>query len=120
MKKLDVEKDSIIKYCDIFGSDIRSMINYLQLNSNIKIFDYRDHFNYIISNKKYNEINNILTKNGICIEDYIRQLIKYIIEKKIIEINYSSLKCLEYIYNNKNTCEYIKLDCIIDYITINN
>jgi replication factor C subunit 3/5 len=93
-----------------FNSDIRSMINFIQLNQNVTIWETN-----IISNKIWEKIYDLLSspnKNNGEIIDYIHSIsIQYNIDKKNIMKNY-----FNYIIRNKKSGITIELLSIIENI----
>lgn len=107
---------------EYFGSDIRSMINYIQLNfdtnlNDIKILNNSDMkllHNKIVKNKNDNLVNEYILQmtidyninNKIIIITYL----KYLIMNKIINLNDVKLiDKFENIIHNRNSCEYSNL-----------
>ena len=101
-----------------YKSDIRSMINHIQLNLNntkTHIFIENNIFNNLTDifkipnnyDKIHNYINNISSKYNIDINKIIISYLNYIIRNKYILINDNFLKIVEYIIHDKNKSCYI-------------
>ena len=127
-EKIEISNTGIEKIQEYFGSDIRSMINYIQLNfdsttDDIKILNnnnMKNLHNKLIKSKNDNLVNNYIlsltidynTNNKIVIIAYI----KYLISNKIIDINdVNIINKLENIIHNRNIDNYSNL-YLIDII----
>lgn len=127
-EKIEINDRGIEKIQEYFGSDIRSMINYIQLNfdsttDDIKILNnsnMKNLHNKLIKSKNDNLVNNYIlsltidynTNNKIVIIAYI----KYLISNKIININdVNIINKLENIIHNRNIDNYSNL-YLIDII----
>jgi replication factor C subunit 3/5 len=95
-EKLNLSEDSIDTIQNMYHSDIRSMVNFIQLNQNIK---YNQSNIQIINNKNFESIHQMFLKNKPTdIILYIHELsAQYNIDKKTIIYNY-----FNYIIRNKS------------------
>jgi replication factor C subunit 3/5 len=89
-------KDSVIDTIQkLYNSDVRSMINFIQLNQNISEWESN-----IITDEIWEKIHTMLTTKGSCpsaIFDYINNIsIQYNVDKKTIMKNY-----FNYVIRNK-------------------
>jgi replication factor C subunit 3/5 len=102
-------KDSVIDTIQkLYNSDVRSMINFIQLNQNISEWESN-----IITDEIWEKIHTMLTTKGSCssaIFDYINNIsIQYNVDKKTIMKNY-----FNYVIRNKKELIEPKLLNIIE------
>jgi len=102
-ENLNLSQGIIDKLQKIYNSDIRSMINFIQLNQNIKDSDYQ-----IIDNVVWEKIHELLLSKRKDAIDYIRDIsVQYNCDKKNIIKNY-----FNYVIRNKKsyiTPEFINI-----------
>jgi replication factor C subunit 3/5 len=117
LNKINMKENLLLSNTDIesiqllFGSDIRSMINYMQSNQ-LAIKNTK-----IINNSIYDTIHNLIYNNNnenIFINELYNLSILYNIDQKNLIKNY-----FNYIINNKSNIINIKLLNIISYIIHN-
>tara|TARA_B100000886_G_scaffold71038_2_gene45196 strand:- start:15356 stop:16294 length:939 start_codon:yes stop_codon:yes gene_type:complete len=118
-ENMDIDNDTILDIQDIFKSDMRSMINYLQTNK--RIF-YMKNMKNIINIEKWNEIyNNLKNKDKEFIMNYILELShNYNLDKreiiiKIIKLHLSNI-------DNKEMYSFLTFakNLIHNYDNVNN
>ena len=112
-ENLNYNKEQLMSIQTFYKSDIRSMINHIQINmNNIKncgfitnnIFNnltehFKQHNNYNVINEY---INDVCIKYNIDINKIIISYFNYIIRNKSIYINVELLKNIEFIIHNTN------------------
>lgn len=111
-ENLKMSKDTILNIKNLYNSDIRSMINYMQNNiNNNKIETLTDNFFNelfiinttksfnIFSNYIYNKSKNLLIDYNIILKKYLTFLIT---KKQKIVIEYDIKNNLQFIYDNIN------------------
>ncbi len=112
-ENLNYNKEQLMSIQTFYKSDIRSMINHIQINmNNIKncgfitnnIFNnltehFKQHNNYNVINEY---INDVCIKYNIDINKIIISYFNYIIRNKTIYINVELLKNIEFIIHNTN------------------
>ncbi len=127
-EKLNLNKKNILNIQNLFNSDIRSMINYLQSNSNKlknkngkKIIDdtlWEELFIQFKNNKNNTLIKkNIMTiskQYNIQINKIIRYYIKYLIKNKQKVFNNNFFKIFTYIIHDNTTRVDIKLTYFVN------
>lgn len=111
-ENLKITDDCINKIQEYFTSDIRSMINYIQLNfdnhANLNILTYdniKDFHNYIKKNSTENiekYIINMQLLYNINNKSIIIMYIKYLITNKYIEYDYNLIKKFESLIHDRN------------------
>jgi len=100
-ENLNLSQGIIDKLQKIYNSDIRSMINFIQLNQNIKDSEYQ-----IIDNIVWEKIHDLLLSNSNDTIDYVKDIsVQYNCDKKNIIKNY-----FNYVIRNKKS--YITEDFI--------
>lgn len=116
-ENIKINEESIIKIIDYFDCDIRSMINYMQLNfdNNFEIKILNDdtiakiHKNIIqnINNDKIeNYFYNLSINYNINNKNIIIMYIKYLISKNIISYNHEIFQQFESIIHDRNNNYY--------------
>lgn len=118
-ENIDISNNELEDIQQYYGSDIRSMINYIQLNfdnnNNIKLLNKEEleilNKNIINKKQKINDIkkhmNNLCIKYNINNKIIIISYIKYIIKNSIIDINeVDIINKLETILHNRNQTDY--------------
>ena len=125
-EKIIIKKDQLMAIQKMFGSDIRSMINFLQSNHdndgiNIKIIS-KDSWEQLIAHlkkKSFHEILNII--NTMSIDYNIKQqnllinFLTYLIKNKSYIFSEKWMNFIEYTMHNIN----IETDLIIKYSIVN-
>jgi replication factor C subunit 3/5 len=113
-EKLELSDDVIDTIQNNYSSDIRSMINFIQLNQNVKEWESN-----IITNMVWEKIHSLLIdkeNNNVAIINYIHEIsIQYNTDKKNIIKNY-----FNYIIRNKENLISVKILNIIEIIMHNN
>ena len=112
-EELNMELSSIKQIQNLYGSDMRSMINFMQSNQNIDSNNFK-----IIDNNIWDEMYDYLCKPESItkIEEYLHEIsINYNIDKKNIIINF-----LNYIIRNKQNVITSELLNFIENIMHNN
>ena len=118
-ENLDLSDTIIEKIQQIYNSDIRSMINFIQLHQNIKLWDTNIITDTVLE-KLYNQLSNKLSRetiitdiNEISIQynmdkkNIIKNFFNYIIRKKKDAINPDFLTMVEVImHSNDSNIEY--------------
>ena len=88
-ENLQMNDDIINKIHEIYKSDIRSIINFIQLNQSLQIEEWK---NKVIDKKIFENIHCLLNDNNLLIENIINYIhdisIQYNIDKKTIIKNY--------------------------------
>lgn len=120
-ESVDISVDQIKNIQLMFQSDIRSMINYIQLNQNDltmkKIIDndkWEDILNTIIGNSIDNNkilLHDISINHSIEKKNIIRNLINYIIRNKPMLLKRKFLNMIEFLLHEQD----IKVDDYINY-----
>lgn len=121
-EKVDLTDTQLEQIITRFDVDIRSMINYIQLNNDTK--------NIIISNKTWEEtikklksgknekitnyINDNCTKYNINLKSYLIEFFNYILSKKKYSLNTEWLNNIQYIIHNNNVDDEYILDYFIN------
>jgi|TARA_Y100000389_G_scaffold204323_1_gene256244 replication factor C subunit 3/5 len=113
-EKLNISKEIVDNVIQMFNTDVRSMINYLQLNQNITTIQNNNYISNNILLKIYTliktdsyknclkYINNIHQTNNIDIKSIIKQFFKYIIREKSDILNTSLLDDMEIIIHSND------------------
>jgi len=125
-ENLMLKDESIETIQSIYDSDIRSMINFIQLNQNLKIDEWCNH---MINRAVFENIHRLLTEPKVNVEDLIQEIhkisVQFNIDKKTLILKYfnfiirehSNMVCSEFlnivsnIFHNKD----IKIEQIINY-----
>ena len=121
-EKLELKEQQIKTIIERFDTDIRSMINYLQLNN--------DDENIIISNKtweetikklkigKHNDIMEYIYDNcstyNLNLKTYLIDFFNYILLKKKYTLNHVWMNSMQYIIHNNEVEDKYILDYFID------
>ena len=129
-EKLDYSIEQIKSIQKFYKSDMRSMINYIQLNSNNKnrhefitddvyinlteLFKKSDNYNVIC-----NYIDKIILKYNIDNCKLIKIYLNLFFKNNIFEINYDFVKLIEYIIHNPSNkyTKYYFITSLNDYIS---
>ena len=110
-EKLNLTKNNITSLINYYKFDIRSMVNHLQCNISIKInFISNDEFNNLYDNHiKVNNCNKFLKlvnqlELKYCINkiQIVKNYIKYILEKKLDNLNVTNISNFEFLLHNTN------------------
>jgi DNA polymerase III delta prime subunit len=122
-ENLDIPHEKLKSIQQLFNSDIRSMINYIQSNQYIlhhqEVVDHTIWYNLTEMIKKNNpvavqEIYHISSKYNIEIKNIIKDYLNYIIRHKPEYINNDFLKFTEFIMHLSDRCD----DHIIKYTVL--
>jgi DNA polymerase III delta prime subunit len=118
-ENLDLSDTIIEKIQQIYNSDIRSMINFIQLHQNIKLWDtniitdtvlekiYNQLLNKLSRETIINSINEISIQYNMDKKNIIKNFFNYIIRKKKDAINPDFLTMVEVImHSNDSNIEY--------------
>jgi DNA polymerase III delta prime subunit len=86
-EKISVSDDAIDRLQSVYKSDIRSMINFIQMNQHLKLGEWNDR---IISRKALDELHEVLqSKNTPKIQSFMEMCsAKYNIDERTIILNY--------------------------------
>jgi replication factor C subunit 3/5 len=119
---LNFSNNQLESIYNIYNSDIRSMINYMQSNQsgvqNINIMNNEifEKIDYIIKkgdNTFFNkEIRNLLTIYNIDLDSFIKDYCSYIIRNNLSKITNTILKEMEFIIHNIDNNENNKLNLL--------
>tara|TARA_B110000967_G_scaffold209516_1_gene266033 strand:+ start:600 stop:1535 length:936 start_codon:yes stop_codon:yes gene_type:complete len=123
---LDSNIDTIIK---LYKTDIRSMINYIQLHQNINEIEIKilnnEHYEIIFNNLNnydyafnINYINNLCNEYNIDTKYIINYFFYYLIEFKVHIINVKLLNCIEHITHTNLNNHHILIYFIHNFIEI--
>ena len=115
-ESLNIDDESLLLIHQLFNSDIRSMINYMQSNQlaiqNTKVIDkelFKNIDNIIIKgdNKKFTkEMYKLLSIYNIDLDTVIKDYCSYIIRNNMFKITSNILKEIEIIIHNvDNDCD---------------
>jgi len=125
-EKLNINKKSLHLIQKLYGSDIRSMINFMQSNQNITDDDFNiidetvwaNLYHDIIANKPLNELSqfiiNTSAKYNIDKKNIIKNFLNYIIRNHSENITATFLKFIEFIvhFENCNDSYYVNYSLI--------
>lgn len=128
-EKLNVKKQDIKNIQNIFKSDIRSMINFLQSNHNniglnINVFSkkFMNELFIKLKNEKeknrYGIIKNVCYANNIREKQFVLQFISYIIKNNSDVISSTFLSSIEYIIHNSFTRESYLIHFLLKELTL--
>ena len=125
-EKLHLNHETILKIQDVFSSDMRSMVNFMQSNQNAF------HTCKVIDNNVWNELwKDIKELTVDCVYDKIHQMSKtynmdkktmmksfltYIIRNNLIKITESFLNMVENIIHNQQVNNYTYIHYIIHHL----
>ena len=117
LEKINLSSIQISSIQQLFNSDIRSMINYMQSNSffsdEIKVIDDNVlnilHTSFLKKKNSYNIIESLSREYNLDIKNIIKNYISYVISKKGIYLKNDFLCFSEYLIHIQNADdEYIK------------
>ena len=117
---LNLNQNNLDTIHNIFKSDMRSMINYMQSNQiaiqNTKIIDkaFFYNINKLIKDREYKKFRthlfDVLKEYNIDLDTIIKSYCSYIIKTNLEKINSTILKKVEYIIHNIDISQDYKLD----------
>jgi replication factor C subunit 3/5 len=117
LEKLNLSATQISSIQQLFNSDIRSMINYMQSNSffsdEIKVIDAKVlnilHTSFVKKKNSYNIIESLSREYNLDIKNIIKNYISYVISKKGTYLKNDFLCFAEYLIHIQNADdEYVK------------
>jgi replication factor C subunit 3/5 len=117
LEKLKLSATQISSIQQLFNSDIRSMINYMQSNSffsdEIKVIDAKVlnilHTSFVKKKNSYNIIESLSREYNLDIKNIIKNYISYVISKKGTYLKNDFLCFAEYLIHIQNADdEYVK------------
>ena len=123
-ENVSINNEHIKEIQTIYGSDIRSMINYIQLNHsfldrNISKNNYDNISEYLKKNDVKNACKIISDQCGLYNKnryDYTKSYIKDLIINKKIDLSYKIIKVIENIYHDEISNDNILIYSILEYI----